>query len=256
MFRFCVLLVLGVQLVCANEGKWSKTGHRVIGEVAQQYLKGKTKRAIAELLDGQDLAFVSNYADEIKADRAYKEFYAWHYVNLRKGERYEDTDKNPQGDLMKGIEYCVQVLKDENASKKDKAFYLKMLVHFIGDLHQPMHVGRPDDKGGNTIQLQWHGRGSNLHKVWDTNMIDGVGLSYTEWTDTYPKLKKKEREKLQAGTIYDWMYESRDLADTIYDSVNVGEKIGYRYSYDFLPIVRDQLHKGGLRLAKLLNDIF
>ena len=83
-------------------------------------------------------------------------------------ENYADAKKNPRGDLVTGINKCIEVLKDKNSSDVDKAFYLKLLVHFMGDLHQPMHIGQREDKGGNTIQVQWFGRGTNLHSVWDT----------------------------------------------------------------------------------------
>ena len=245
-----------VQIGSANEVFWSKTGHRIIGEVAQDYLSGKSKRAISKLLQGQDLAFVSNFADEIKADKNYRKFGPWHYVNVPEGKKYKEVTPNKKGDLIQGINHCIKVLKDENASVKDKQFYLKMLVHLVGDLHQPMHAGRAADKGGNDIQLQWHGRGSNLHKVWDTNMITGLGFSYSEWANSYAPLSKKERKKMQEGSVYTWLEESQALATSIYNSVENGDKIGYKYSYDHLDTVRSQLQKGGLRLAKILNDVF
>ncbi len=72
----------------------------------------------------------------------------------------------------------------------------------IGDLHQPMHIGRLEDKGGNDIQLQWFGRGTNLHRLWDSNMIDDYGMSYTELSDKLPKLSKEEVKDLQKGNCF------------------------------------------------------
>ncbi len=253
----CILLVFFATNVCfSNNPVWSKTGHRVIGEVAQEHLTKKAAKAIAELLDGKGLAAVSNFADLIKADSSYRKFSAWHYVNYPADKKYGEEPPSREGDLMIGIEKCVEIIRNQNSSKADKIFYLKMLVHLIGDLHQPMHVSRLEDKGGNDIQVRWFNKGSNLHRVWDSNMIDDYGMSYTELASNLPQLSKAEKKAIQKGDIYDWVEESHDLANEIYGSVEMGEKLYYRYSYDWFGTVAIQLEKGGLRLAKVLNNLF
>lgn len=253
-------LVLLVFLVCnltyGTTPFWSKTGHRVIGEVAQEHLNGKARRALKDLLNGQSLASVSNFADEIKADTMYRKFGAWHYVNFPADKKYTDVEPSKYGDLITGIEECIKVVKDKNSSQKDKVFYLKMLIHLIGDLHQPMHIGRFEDKGGNNIQVQWFNKGSNLHRVWDSNLINGHGMSYSELSKTLPQIGKKQIKAIQQGGIYEWVEESQDVANQIYESVEVGEKLYYRYGYEWWGTVESQLQKGGLRLAKVLNEIF
>lgn len=251
-----LLLTLSIQFAFSNDSDWSKTGHRTTGEVAQRHLTRKAKKAIQKLLDGQSLAFVSTFADDIKADRAYKEFSAWHYVNFPADKKYTEVEPSPHGDIVVGIQKCIAVVKDENSTEEDKKFYLKFLVHLLGDLHQPMHVGRAEDKGGNDIQLQWFGRGTNLHRVWDSNMIDDYGMSFTEIANNLPVLSKNETKKIQEGDVFDWVEESKGLANDVYGSVEVGEKLGYQYSYKYWSLVETQLQKGGLRLAKVLNDIF
>jgi len=250
------LLVLAANVTFANDMYWSKTGHRVVGEVAEQHLTKKAKRAINDLLEGESLAAVANFADEIKSDRAYRKFSAWHYVNIPFGKTYDEIEKNEYGDLVQGVKTCLEIIKDKNSSKEDKAFYLKFLVHLIGDLHQPMHVGRAEDKGGNDIQLQWFGNGSNLHRLWDSNLIDENGMSFTELAVEYPKMSKQQITFLQKGTLLDWVEESHLLAEKVYASVEVGEKLSYRYSYDWWHTVEDQLQKGGVRLAAVLNEAF
>ena len=236
---------------------WGRTGHRATGEVAEQYLSKKAKLKIAELLDGQNLAFVSTYGDDIKSDPQYRKYGPWHYVNLEKGEtEYTKEKASPDGDLIMGIQKSISVLKDPNSSKEEKAFYLKMLVHFMGDLHQPLHAGRGEDKGGNDIQVQWFGKGSNLHRVWDSEMIDDFQMSFTELAESTDDLSKKEIQKVRSGSILDWMYESKELSNKVYGSVEIGEKLGYEYMYKWFPVVHDQLQKGGIRLAKVLNDIY
>lgn len=251
-----ITLLFGVLFLSALEDVWGPTGHRVTGKIAEKHLTRRAKRKIEKLLQGESLAFVSTYADEIKSDNKYRKFSPWHYVNMPLDGNYETADKNPKGDLVTGINQCIAVLKDENSSIEDKRFYLKMLVHFIGDLHQPMHIGRREDKGGNTIQVQWHGKGTNLHRVWDSDIIDQWGMGYVELAANARKLSKHQVKAIQKGTILDWVKDTHSLTKKIYSSAEVGEKLRYRYSYDYFPVVREQLQKGGIRLAKLLNDIF
>ena len=235
---------------------WGKNGHRATGKIAEQHLTRKAKKCINKLLKGQSLAFVSTYADEIKSDRAYNKYYSWHYVNMKLDEDYAESEKNPRGDLVTGINKCIAVLKDKNSTEEDKAFYLKMLVHFIGDLHQPFHIGRKEDKGGNTIQVQWFGRGTNLHRVWDENMIDAWDMSYIELAANADDLSKAQIKAIEKGTVIEWVDEVHELTNKLYSSVKVGENLRYRYSYEHFGTVREQLQKGGIRLAKVLNDIF
>jgi hypothetical protein len=236
---------------------WGKTGHRTTGEIAQQHLSNKAKKAITDLLEGHSLAYVANYADDIKSDADYRKYGPWHYVNIDPDKtEYDRAEANKGGDLVQAIEKAVRVLKDKNSSREEKQFHLKMLVHWLGDLHQPFHVGRSADKGGNDIQVRWFGEGSNIHRVWDSQMIDSYQMSYTELTQNRDKISRSEIKAIEAGELLDWVYESRELANELYDSVDIGEKLGYEYMYKWFPTVRQQLQKGGIRLAKILNDIY
>ena len=235
---------------------WGPTGHRATGKIAENHLTNKAKRKTDKLLQGESLAFVSTYADEIKSDKKYNEFYSWHYINMPLDGDYETAEKNPKGDLVTGINHCVRVLKDENSSTVDKRFYLKMLVHLVGDLHQPMHIGQKEDKGGNSIQVQWFKRGTNLHRVWDENMIEEWKMSYLELANNTKDLSKEQIKAIQKGNVVDWVKDTHQITKKVYGSVEVGEDLRYRYSYDYFPVVREQLQKGGIRLAKILNEIF
>lgn len=235
---------------------WGQNGHRVTGKIAEIHLTRKAKRNIDKLLKGKSLAFVSTYADEIKSDRKYNSYSVWHYVNMGLEETYEVSEKNPEGDLVVGIDTCIKVLKNEQSTEEEKVFHLKMLIHLIGDLHQPMHIGRKEDKGGNDVQVQWFGQGTNLHSVWDTKMIEDFNMSYIELADNADDLSKSQMESLQKGTVIDWVNEVHQITKGVYESVKVGEKLSYRYSYLYLETVRTQLQKGGIRLAVVLNEIF
>ncbi len=235
---------------------WGPTGHRTLTKIADNHLKRKAKKKIAKLLDGKSLAYISTFADEIKSDKRYRKFSAWHYVNFPFGVKYQDSKKSKYGDLAVGIKTCISKVKDKNTSKEDKAFYLKLLVHLIGDLHQPLHVGHAEDRGGNDIQVQWHKRGTNLHHVWDEDMINKWDMSYTEFSNNLDNFDKKEIKQIQSGTVIDWINETQKLAQQVYQTAKKGDKLSWRYSYENLPLLQQQLQKGGLRLAKILNELF
>ena len=259
MKNIIVLIAMVIASVTANaaEGDWGKTGHRATAEIAENHLNKKAQKAIDDLLNGHGLAFVANYADDIKSDNEFRKYGPWHYVNIDpEKDKYIEAEASEKGDLVQAIRKCIAVLKDKNASREDKQFYLKMLVHFVGDLHQPFHAGHSEDKGGNDIQVRWFNDGSNIHRVWDSEMINFYQMSYTELALNTKKLSDKQINKIQNGKVLDWVYESRDLAETLYSGVDNGDKLGYRYMYDQMPSVLDQLQKGGLRLAKILNDIY
>ncbi|MUP46363.1 S1/P1 Nuclease [Gramella sp. BOM4] len=243
--------------VQAADSDWGKTGHRATAEIAENNLNKKAQEAIGDILDGRRLAFVANYADDIKSDPEYRKYGPWHYVNIHPdAKKYVAEEASEDGDLVQAIRKCIQVLKDKDATRSEKQFHLKMLVHFVGDLHQPFHVGHASDKGGNDIQVRWFNDGSNIHRVWDSQMIDFYQMSYTELVINTRDLSKSERKEIQDGKLLDWVYESREMAEELYAGVENGEKLGYSYMYEHMPTVLNQLQKGGLRLAKILNDIY
>jgi len=257
VFVFCLFFPLTVMATLTTpEILWGKTGHRVVGELASQRISKRTLKKINHLLDGMSLAQVSTFADEIKSDMRYRSYNPWHYANVKTDETYTESEKNKAGDIVFAIQKCVEALKNPLISRADKQFYLMLLVHFVGDLHQPMHFGKPSDRGGNDIKLKWFGRKTNLHRVWDSNLIDDYGMSYTELTANLPKLNATELKQIAQAPLMVWVNESHDLAKHIYSSLPQNKKLGYLYSYHHFKTVRMQLFKGGVRLAALLDDIF
>ena len=256
--RFLYILMISILFSFNSQAalKWGATGHRAVGAIADQYTTNKTKRQIRKILNHESLALVSTFGDDIKSDPRFKEFEVWHYVNMKFDETYETSKKNPKGDLVTGVAYCKTVIKDPNASDADKAFYLKMLIHLIGDLHQPLHVGRFEDRGGNDIKVQWFYKDTNLHKLWDSQMIDSFKMSYSEIAANDAYLSKKQVKFLQEGSVIDWVNDTQNLTKSIYASVAPGENLSYAYSYKFMDVARSQMQIGGIRLAKVLNDLF
>lgn len=236
--------------------RWGATGHRVVGEYAAQRISKRTAKKIDALLDGVSLAETSTFADDIKSDQRYREYNPWHYANVKVEQTYAKSKKNEKGDIVRAINYCIEILKSPTTDRSEKQFHLKLLIHFVGDIHQPMHLGKPSDKGGNSVKLTWFGRNSNLHRIWDSNMIDDYGMSYTEIVANLPKLKPSEVKKIANAPILTWVNETHDLAKHVYASLPEHTNLGYRYRYEHLSNVRMQLLKGGIRLAALLDEIF
>ena len=231
---------------------WGKNGHRVIGEIAKQNLTRQTLKVVNEILDGQSLALVSTWADEMKSNSEFGKYSPWHYVNIPLDKEYNQIEKNPKGDIIQAINKCIEVLEDKNSPKVAKSFHLKYLVHLVGDVHQPLHTGRYKDKGGNDIKLKFFGKPTNLHKVWDSDMIDDYKMSYTELAESLTTLQQTTKSL----NPEDWVFESHKEVKKIYSEVSDGDYISYDYIYRNFPIVKNQLAKGGKRLADLLNKLF
>jgi hypothetical protein len=234
---------------------WGVTGHRTIGHIAETHLSKKAKKQVDRVLKRESLAIVTTWMDEIKSDHDYDHAYTWHYVTVPDGETYETSKKETKGDIIQTIERIIAELKKGGLNAKTETEHVKMLAHLIGDIHQPLHVGNGTDKGGNDVKLKHFWKDSNLHRVWDSGMIDGKQLSYTELANSINTLSKEEVAKIQSSTVRDWANESIAIRDACYD---IGEKksISYKYDYKHWSTVQEQLLKAGLRLAATLNDIY
>lgn len=252
---YCFSFLFFSSAVFANED-WGKNGHRAVAQIAESYLSNKARDQIEKLLEGESMATASTFADEIKSDSRYDEFNTWHYVNVDFDATYQTANKNPAGDLLQGIKTCLKQLEATTTSTEDKSFYLKMLIHLIADMHQPLHLGLEEDRGANDIKVTWFGNSTNLHRVWDTNMIESYNMSFTELAHHKFPLTEDEINIYQEGNLMDWFDETRILTQEVYLSAQDGDALGYAYSYQWLPRLRKQLHKAGIRLAQMLNELY
>lgn len=237
-----------------NAFSWGATGHRAVGYIADQHLSKKARLAIEKILRGQSLAMAGTWMDDIKSDSVYDNTHDWHWVTLQNGETYEQSVKNPKGDLVMTLERLIAELKSKKLSAKQEAEHLKMIVHLIGDIHQPLHVGFGTDQGGNEVKLTWFGTNSNLHRVWDSDMIDGSKLSYTELANAWPKADATRVKSLQQASVRDMAKEAMTFRKQVY-AYGDG-KLGYNYNYKNFNTVLEQIQKAGIRLAGVLNQIY
>ena len=172
-----------------------------------------------------------------------------------------DTPPSDKGDLYIAINKCIDVLKDISILiKNQRAFHLKLLVHFVGDLHQPLHLGQEIDRGANRISVKWFGSNTNLHSVWDSRMIDSYKMSYSEMAYTLQKMHENRSKKFQKENLIKWIDQIHDgLAvvrlQEIYKSLD-DSNLGYEYQYKNFDTVKNMLSLGGYRLARILDYIF
>jgi len=253
------LLCLFFYLPFSSMG-WGALGHRIVGQIADSYLTKQTKKEIYKILGTESIAMTSNWADFIKSDQAYSYLSTWHYINFKPGlsetdlKNYLATDTVT--DVYTKMNWLILQLKNKELEQEKKVFYLRLLIHFVGDIHQPMHIGRPDDRGGNTIKLSWFNNPYNLHQVWDEKLIEFQQLSYTEYATAINYTTKAQRKEWQAQPLSDWIWQSYQQAEKIYADVKPDDKLSYQYNFKYIGIVNQQLLIGGVHLAGLLNEIF
>lgn len=257
------LIIVLVAFCCSHTSYawWGPNGHRIVGEIADSYLSKKAKAAIREILGDESVAMTSNWADFIKSDSTYNYLSTWHYLNFKQGKTQAEFNSFLQTDTATDawtkMKFLIAELKNKQLPLATKQLYLRMLIHICGDIHQPLHVGQFEDRGGNNIRVQWFGENTNLHSLWDEKLIEFQKLSYTEFVKSINHTTKDLRKQWQTQPMQDWFYESYVLAGKLYASITQPEqKLSFRYNFDYVNILNQQLLKGGVRLAGLLNEIF
>lgn len=256
--RTFISVVLALGLLSVNAQAYGPTGHRVIAELAYGYLTPEARQMVDQILGDDFLAEAATLPDEMRSnpDEFWRvEANPYHYINVPSGVSYEDSEKNPAGDALTALEKFTAVLRDEAASMDEKRRALWFVAHLVGDLHQPLHVGRPEDRGGNWVDVVFMEELTNLHSLWDEHLIEHRRLSFTEWARFLErKIKPEHIEEWQKAKPIDWVHEDLVLRDDIYaNSVGI---LSWDYVYKYMPLVKSQLSKGGVRLAGYLNELF
>ena len=269
--RNLFVLAAAAALVPSPALAWGKTGHRVVAAIADAQLSGLARAHVRGLLGGaESLDEAANWPDEMRSYPSQfwqKTSVPWHYVTLN-GIVYDKAP--PEGDALEALTRFRATLRDPAASLADKQLALRFIVHLVGDLHQPLHVGKCCDKGGNDVKVKWFGRDLNLHAVWDSALVDEQQYSFTEYA---AKLKRhtSPAEVIAWWDINprDWISESAQIRETVYPppprpdpkkKLKKGEKpvpeLSYEYVFKFTPVMERRLAQAGVRLAAYLNDIY
>ena len=255
MMRVAVVAVMAA--VALSAAAWSQKGHDVVAHIAERHLTPSTQAAVDSLLEGRHLVYWANWLDNASHTPEYAYTKTWHYRNVDEGQTLETAPENPNGDVIKGIRYAVRVLSDSSQTQANRLLALKILVHLVGDMHQPMHMGHLSDRGGNRTKVKYFGRDTNLHSIWDGSLVESAHKwSYSEWADQVDRLPAGQQVLLLSGNIDDWAKATHDIATEAYKEIPEGYNVSYNDVARWAPVIEDQLLRGGLRLAHILNSIF
>lgn len=271
---------------------WGQNGHRVTAEIAERNLSEKSRAELRKILGPVTLAEISTWGDEIRSHPEWDFVEPWHYVSIEDEQPWEEILKAEEEDeavdsILEIIPLLEAFLSDPEAEKLTLKGRVKkrggslapaqsqeignrealaLYVHFVSDLHQPLHVGRADDLGGNRIGVEWLGEEVSLHKVWDELMIDSLQLSYTEFANFLNRVPEDARREWTATTMLDWAKESKAVRGQVYDfgpqrsgyflNVKSPPALSYQYRADNLELLRERLAQCGIRLAAKLDTIF
>ncbi len=263
-----LLTLLAPLIACA----WGPTGHRVVARIAENHLTPAARAAALDLAGPAGLAPISTWADSIKSDPRYTGGVAgrpdtrpWHYINLDTIEQFPaESPRSRFGHIIDAIRHFETVLARRDGPRDARVEALRWLVHLYGDLHQPLHVGLALDRGGNTVDVEWFGRRTNLHRVWDSAIIDHTRLSFTEIVQFIDHPSPEAVRAAQRFDLKAWTAEGIAQRPAIYalSPPTSGEAprpkrpaLAYAYFDRHRPVVEERLLTAGLRLAARLNTL-
>lgn len=253
------IIVAGATVISSPVLAFGANGHRITGAIAHEFLSLKAKEEIQAIMGHESLAQTSTWPDVMRSDPDVywqKTTPPWHYVSVPDGKSYIDVIAPPQGDAFTALKGFKADLLNPDSSKAEKRRAISFIVHLIGDLHQPLHVGNGTDRGGNDVKLTFFGSNSNLHRVWDSDLIKSEDLSYSEFTEwLLPTISGDDVKNWHQTDPLVWMNESQAIRMNIYpDEENANLSWDYRYQH--VPTVKTRLKQAGVRIAHYLNEIF
>lgn len=251
MIRYAFFAAL--LLSAATAMAWGPDGHKLVAEVAKSYLRKNVADSVQKYLGSATFEEASVWMDEMRSNPTYDYMKPWHYVNVEKDKTYVSTaDWNVINVLIKAID---KLEKRRSIDKDEMAMYLRVLFHLAGDIHQPLHAGYSDDRGGNDIKLKFLDKPSNLHRVWDEEIILNKKIDLAACLAMASMLTPKQKfAELSNTSVLSWMSESRVLLPQVYDFKD--NKIDQAYADKNAPVVEKQILLGGMHLAAVLNRIF
>jgi len=250
------LSLICISLISISLISWGFKGHRAVATIAQKHLTSNTAYVVASYLKGQSMADVSTWADEHKNPITGK----WHFLNLPLGLNHQQfidfVIQQSNDNVYAAILKQEAILKDQTATVDQKNSALTYLIHLVGDAHQPMHVSRKEDKGGNTIQVRFDDKGTNLHSLWDSKLIDHEGLSEAEIAKQYDWANPAQIKKWQADSPIEWLWESYQISTELYSDIKPGQTIDEAYYKKYIQTIHLRIDQAGIRLAGELNKLF
>jgi hypothetical protein len=241
-----------------GDARWGAMGHRLVVEIAWDHLTPAARAAAVSLLGGQSLGDASSWADSIRGSR--RATGPLHYVNLPAGELAWHPERYCRnGDCVVGaVERYQAVLANRSAPPAERAEALRFVMHFVGDLHQPLHVGDRGDRGGNDVSVTWRDRKTNLHAVWDTDLLRAWAPSEGNYLRTLrrrvARMSPEQRKQAASGSIAGWAMDGNATSGEVAYHLPPGNVLGPEYLRSAGPVMDLAIINAGLRLARLLNQ--
>jgi hypothetical protein len=231
---------------------WGNKGHIVVIQVAKNQLHQSTIDSINFYLNGMQWETASIWMNDVKKSGNYDYMLPWHTIILPRDRTYVSTESP---NVMNRIEYCLSVIKSRALyPRQEVTNAIMVLIHLVGDLHEPLNCGYPEDKGGKRAEVDFFGRKTSLYKVWETEIIDVKNIDQWDGAQINLALTKKEIANMKYGNIRDWMDESRSILDSVYAFKD--GTISNEYLAKNKIVISKQLVKAGMRLANLLSSCF
>lgn len=227
----------------------------IAGQVADELLCERAREEVAVLGDRQDLGELGLWADRIRSDPAYADAAPWHYMNIADDVPLSEFEHPSEGDVLLAIDRFAGRLRDVSRGRSERSEALKFLVHFIVDLHQPLHVGLADDRGGNSVLLRYRGESTNLHRLWDTHAIDWAGLSLRSYRLSVQRDVMASDSPVSLDPLV-WAEESLALRPAVYDFGEANHEPDAAYMNFAASTTHDRLVAAAQRLAGTLNAAF
>jgi S1/P1 Nuclease len=250
---------------------WGPEGHRVVADIARSHLNTEARIQVRKLVGNDDLAAIANWADEIKSERP--ETAGWHFVDIPRDAagfvesrdcfhadaRRRTSEEDHHNCVVDRIEMFQRVLANKSNSREQRIEALKFLVHFVGDVHQPLHA-IAEARGGNDVHVVEFGssecgsRPCNLHFVWDMGLIEHSRRSELGYDQELERLIIRDKLPDRAtGSPETWADESFRLAKQVW--VNEGGTVDEPYYRKDIAVIDERLALAGLRLARILNQV-
>jgi hypothetical protein len=259
-----IFLLIGA-LAISRAFAFGSEGHLLVGAVAEHHLCVEARTAVEKLLGGESLGQAGRWPDWIRSDPEWRHTRGWHYINVGDEQPIEEVARGTHEDVLWAIRRFEAKLADDRLSAEDRATALRFLAHFTADVHQPLHVGRAGDRGGNTIRVRVGTERRNLHAVWDAQALltedrEARGLTRAQMTEGLVDLTAGQVDALQADLPLVWARESQALRPLVYKFRVPGEGVPASLDPSYLlaavDIVNMRLSAAGVRLAGQINAVF
>jgi hypothetical protein len=242
-----------------HEGRrWGALGHRLVATIAWDHLTPRAREAATALLAGEPLGEASIWADRIRNER--RETSPWHYVNIPVGSHAWDPVAWCRGGncVVGAVDRFGRVVADAHAPRAERVEALKYLIHFVGDLHQPLHVGDRGDRGGNDVKVSWRGKETNLHAVWDSDLLTAWSVDEGRYLQglrrRIARMTPAERDAMAGGSIEGWAMDGTRFSRDVVYQTPAGGAVSPEYLRVAGPVLDLVLIQAGLRLARLVNE--